>query len=532
MNRSTGTLDVGRLLGILFARKLVVLATTIAVTLVAFGYSQMRAAEFEATAKVQYTAPAADEDNPAAKPYPRVAAMVGQELDTLIRVAEGLPVTQEAAKRAGMQPGEFQEAVQVTRDGGASVVIFSARAESEGAASLMATSYANALKHYYDSRATKLLNEQVTRTKRKVKLADLQLKQRSDKTDAISYGLSEDLTSARDELEQIESDRASLLSSITLLGEPRTEQTGPGLLLTLATSLFVGFGLGAGIALLLASLDTKLRAGHDDLLPVPVMVKVPQAQEPPKTMPLGPGLAEPIVADAFAALGARLMLDRSSPERAHVILVTSALPSEGKSSVASNVAAALAQSGRRVVLVDADMRRPTQDVVFPVLQGRPGLSQIITGAVGVEQALTLVAPNLAAIASGPRQVNASSLLASLSCRELLDRLSTICDALVIDAPPVLPVNDALALAPAASQVLLCGRIKRSNVSDITEAHAKLASAAMTPQAFVMVGTEAPKGYGYGLDSASTPSMAPATPSMAPAPPPPPPLPPGAEREVA
>lgn len=207
------------------------------------------------------------------------------------------------------------------------------------------------------------------------------------------------------------------------------------------------------------------------------------------------------------------MLDRVGDTSAHVILVTSARSGEGKSSVAANLASALALGGRRVVLVDADMRRPTQDVIFPMLQNRPGLSQVLTRGAELEASLTLVAPNLAAVASGPRHANASVLLASVALRQMLDRLSQISEVVVIDAPPVLAVNDALAVAPAADQVLLVARVESSDVVEVREAHTRLVSAAQTPQAMVLVGTERPEGYGY--DHEMRPSVRAGMPSTAP-----------------
>jgi capsular exopolysaccharide synthesis family protein len=190
-----------------------------------------------------------------------------------------------------------------------------------------------------------------------------------------------------------------------------------------------------------------------------------------------------------------------------VILVTSARSGEGKSSVAANLSSALALGGRRVVLVDADMRRPTQDVVFPMLQDRPGLSQVLTRGAELESALTLVAPNLAAIASGPRHSNASVLLASVAFRQMLERLAQISEVIVVDAPPVLAVKDALAIAPAADQVLLVARVGASDVAEVNEAHGYIASAARTPQSMVLMGTERPQGYGYDQELRVAPRMA-------------------------
>jgi hypothetical protein len=152
------------------------------------------------------------------------------------------------------------------------------------------------------------------------------------------------------------------------------------------------------------------------------------------------------------------------------------------------------------------MRRPTQDQVFTMLQNRPGLSQVLTRGAELETALTLVAPNLAAIASGPRHANASVLLASVALRQMLDRLAQISEVIVIDAPPVLAVNDALAVAPAANQILLVARQNSSDLNEVSEAHKRLVGAAQTPQSMVLVGTDRPEGYGYDHELRAAPRV--------------------------
>ena len=92
-----------------------------------------------------------------------------------------------------------------------------------------------------------------------------------------------------------------------------------------------------------------------------------------------------------------------------------------------------------------------------------------TEAFGWTYAGLVVPGYLAAIASGPRHNNASVLLASVALRQMIERLSQISEVIVIDAPPVLAVNDALAVAPAANQILLVARVNSSDVGEVSDA---------------------------------------------------------------
>ena len=482
------TLDVGRMAGIIAGRWKTVLAMVLVVASVAYSYVTFLAHPvYETTALATFQAPARDA-NPTGGALPS-SGVTREDIATLVANATNTRVVDQAAKAADITPKELRGSVQVRPFGDASIVAFTARADSPKAAADRANAWARAF-----------VNERVAlvRTNLAATVTDAQSAVKSFprvlKPESTQFG---DKAAADAALRDAKSDLRewSAALSVSNTAEAPDAAVWPKKSLTMIASLIIGLGLGAGLALVTARVDHRLHGDEYDELPAPVLVRVPNSARAPKGQPLGPANAEPIVADSFAGLGSRVMLDRIG-DGAHVILVTSARSGEGKSSVAANLASSLALGGRRVVLVDADMRRPTQDQVFPMLQNRPGLSQVLTRGAELEAALTLVAPNLAAISSGPRHANASMLLASVAFRQLLDRLSQISEVIVVDAPPVLAVNDALAVAPAAQQVLLVARVGTSDLGEIREAHGRLTSSASTPQAMVLVGTERPQGYGY------------------------------------
>jgi capsular exopolysaccharide synthesis family protein len=158
--------------------------------------------------------------------------------------------------------------------------------------------------------------------------------------------------------------------------------------------------------------------------------------------------------EAFRALRTSL-ISKYSSEGTKIILVTSAQPLEGKTTTAANIAMALAYGGSRVLLVDADMRRPGLHRPLRLTNER-GLSQVLTGQARVRDVIQrTVDPNLLAITAGKVPPNPSELLASERMKTLLTNLSHgPFDWIIIDTPPVLAVTDAVILAPAVSGVTI------------------------------------------------------------------------------
>jgi capsular exopolysaccharide synthesis family protein len=156
--------------------------------------------------------------------------------------------------------------------------------------------------------------------------------------------------------------------------------------------------------------------------------------------------------EAFRSLRTSL-ISRYSGEGAKTMVVTSAQPLEGKTTTAANIAMALAYGGSRVLLIDADMRRP--GLHRPLrLNNERGLSQILTGQARVRDVIQrTVDPNLLAVTAGRTPPNPSELLSSERMKTLITNLAHgPFDWIIIDTPPVLAVTDAVILAPVVSGV--------------------------------------------------------------------------------
>jgi capsular exopolysaccharide synthesis family protein len=136
-------------------------------------------------------------------------------------------------------------------------------------------------------------------------------------------------------------------------------------------------------------------------------------------------------------------------------MVTSALPQEGKTTTSINCAVVLAQRGVRVLLIDADLRRPSIHKTLG-MGPRSGLSNVLTGSISLDQAITRpsILPNLHVLPAGTPPPNPAELLASLHMRDVLEQLRERYDHIVMDTPPSLSVTDAVVLSQRADAVVL------------------------------------------------------------------------------
>jgi capsular exopolysaccharide synthesis family protein len=247
-----------------------------------------------------------------------------------------------------------------------------------------------------------------------------------------------------------------------LPGTPSAPQTERNV----ALGLLVGLIAGVGAAVAWAALDRSVRdAGEaSELARAPVLGVIVRDA----------GLGEQHVADSStgssAAEGYRQLrsnlqfLSVDNPPK--VIVVTSAIPGQGKSTATANLGIALARAGRRVVVIEADLRKPMVTRYLGLAEGA-GLTSVLTRSADLSDVLQPWREDgLSVVAAGPVPPNPGELLSSSLMASLVDELRMENDFVLIDTPPMLPVADATAVAVMADGVLLCvryGRTKREQL---------------------------------------------------------------------
>ena len=203
------------------------------------------------------------------------------------------------------------------------------------------------------------------------------------------------------------------------------------------------------------------------------------------------------VTEAYKLLRTNLMFSFSDEGRGHVIGITSAIQSEGKSSSACNVAYALSEAGKKVLLLEADLRRPTIGNKLGVAR-TPGLTNLLVSRDNHRETIqqSTYAPKLDILTSGDIPPNPSELLASNRMAKLIDQLKSEYDYIVMDLPPVTAVSDALAVSKFLDGVVMVVRAGISDEQMLSEALRQLEMVEVRVLGFVYRDADA-TGKKYG-----------------------------------
>jgi capsular exopolysaccharide synthesis family protein len=245
--------------------------------------------------------------------------------------------------------------------------------------------------------------------------------------------------------------------SIVQFASAPAQPSGPSLVLASILGFIIGTIIGAGLAIVLGLRANRV-GGRDELaefIGAPVMGVIPtvedwssreRAELVAREHPNGPA------AEAYRTLATNIRFLRSQ-RAVGVVVVTSALPGEGKSATTANLAVVLAETGVRTLLIDADLRRPRAERFLGVPNGA-GLREALEGARTLDDVvLATETPNLSIVRSGATPDDPVSLLAGSHAGEVFHDMRRLGDIVICDAPPTLPVADASILAEVADVVL-------------------------------------------------------------------------------
>lgn len=273
----------------------------------------------------------------------------------------------------------------------------------------------------------------------------------------------------------------------------------PNTFRNLVVGLALGVLVGVGLAILRDVLDNtvKDRDTVEGITGTGLVGNIPLDKERRKHAAISFDNDNSPIAEAFRKLRTNLQfLAVDNPPR--VIVLTSSVPSEGKSTTAINIALALAEAEHNVVLVDGDLRRPTLHKYLNLV-GTVGLSTVLSGGAALPEALqTTRFPGLTVLTSGAIPPNPSELLGSQTARKLLAELAGQFDYVIVDSTPLLAVTDAAILAAASDGVLMMARYGQTKRDQFAHAVGNLedVGARLLGAVFTMMPTKGGSAYSY------------------------------------
>ena len=229
-------------------------------------------------------------------------------------------------------------------------------------------------------------------------------------------------------------------------------------------AIIVGLAMGTGISFFLEYLDNTIQYAEDieqDLnLPylgtIPMFTTENNSQNKPENELITAGSLNSVVSEAYRDIRTNILFS-SVEATPQIILVSSALPLEGKSVTAANLAVTMAQAGSKVLIIDCDMRRPKIHKLFSIDMDR-GISNLLTGDYNAGRAIVHTKiPNLDVLASGPGVPNATDVLGTKRLDDLLSALRKYYDNIIIDSPPATLLADAVVLSKFVDGVVIVVR---------------------------------------------------------------------------
>ncbi len=301
------------------------------------------------------------------------------------------------------------------------------------------------------------------------------------------------------ELAQLESLRQGGTPNLRVLApaDLPTSPTSPRKTLTVVAAAFGGLVLGVGLVFMIQLLDPRLRREEDlrERFKLPILARVPKAPRSSRRRgrgPLSPEIVAPEATDAYHTLRSVLTSVSRSGTRTRggrIVLVTGPSPQDGKSTTSLNLAAALAASSSRVILVEADLRRPSIGRALDI-RSEEGLESVLYGEVALEEALVPVQSGTNELDTllASRNGAAAQPLSPSAFNDVLLAAREISDWVVVDAPPLLYAPDLLSGSRLFDAVLLVVRLGNTNLGNLEEIAETLAQHGIKPAGFVVVGT--------------------------------------------
>lgn len=492
--------DYGR---VLRRGRWLILAVALAVPLVALVLSLLQQPLYQGTAHVLLTQNTVNDSSssPLAQEF---AADPERAVQTQVQVA-GEPVVAERVRRSlglsSRSATQIRNETTITAENQTTILDFAVKDRNPRLASRLATEYARQYTIYRSELDTSSLRRALVDVRRRITAL-----QTSDKRSPL-------LTSLNDRETQLQTQEALQTSRALVVRRagPAT-QVQPKVIRNVIIGLLIGLVLGVMLAFIREALDNRVRSateiGHDV---GPILGHV-RSDAWGKVGVSWNGSAQGMSEadfEAFRILRANLeFLD--ADRRIQTMMVTSALPEEGKSTVASSLASAYVMAGKRTVLVECDLRRPTL-ASRTGLDSAPGLTDVLVEKVTLEQAIQRVPvygqarngettpadPTLECITAGTLPPRPAELIGSQRFVDVLGALKREYDTVILDSTPLLSVVDAREILPNVDAVLVCVRVLKTTREQASAARSVLDHLPERPTGVVLTGLKPGHEHDYG-----------------------------------
>jgi capsular exopolysaccharide synthesis family protein len=525
VQQDSGGFNIERALGVVRRRGLWIVLCFVLVTGAAYGFSKRQTKKYTATASLVFNNSQVNQQAAGLQAINGGGSQVPQQQTNVKLVELGDMAEKTAAYLGhGLTKEGVHEALSVSAQGESNIVDVSATATSPTLAANIANLYTTRFvteqqnsNHVYYASALRLVERQ---------LKALTPKQKLSPSGIALAGRAQSLGV----LAELHNGNVEIAQTATIPTSPSSPKTSRNT----ALGAILGLLLGLGIVFLLERFDRRIREPKDleSIYDLPLLGVVPESSALSRSgggqgeagAPLPSGESE-----AFHLIRAHMRYFNVDREL-RTLMVASAAPSDGKTTIARHLAAAAARVGSRVLLLEADLRRPTIAQQLGLTAGR-GVSDVLIGSVAFTEALhtiQLVAPSndrpdghsfdvLVAGATPPP--NPGELIESRAMETLLEHAKSMYDFVVIDTPPLTAVSDAFPLLKKVDGVIIVGRVGR-NRRDVAERLHETLTGAGAPLLGVIAngfksGRRGGYGYGYGYDYSPAKS---ASPPDTPAPP--------------
>lgn len=229
---------------------------------------------------------------------------------------------------------------------------------------------------------------------------------------------------------------------------------------------FIGLLIGFGIVFLIELLDDKVskKSELEKVLPIPILGQVPLVKDENNK-------ATYSFIEAYRGIRTRLEYS-SVDKKLKTLMITSAEPAAGKSSISLNLASVLSQGGKKVIIVDCDLRKPSIHMKLKLTNNK-GLTDYLIGKIKLNEAIRKVNNNLEVITSGNKATDPSNIIGSKAMEKFINELNEIYDYVIIDTPSIKNINDGLELANKCDGVIYVVKAEKTKKDDIIEGYREL-----------------------------------------------------------